>query len=148
MTTTHSQAALRRVSFYREGRLPVEGLEAWTGPVVDRSVEKLLLAFANAETIDVAQSIPEKDFSLREESKRALAAYIGDTTVDINFEQRTIVHRCSTWAGSSLEQKFCSHILKLFLSINPERARAVLVLIRSNLNSWKFESRLAVEFPT
>jgi len=52
ITTAHSQAALQRVSFYREGRLPVEGLEAWTGPVVDRSVEKLLLAFANAETIE------------------------------------------------------------------------------------------------
>jgi uncharacterized protein YecE (DUF72 family) len=147
ITTAHSQAALQRVSFYREGKPPVKGLEAWTGPIVDRSVEKQLLAFADEETIDLAQSIPKKDFSLREESKRTLAAYIGDTTVDINFEQCTIVHRCSTWAESSLEQKFCPHILKLFLSINRDRAKAALALIQSNLNDWKFESRTVVEFP-
>jgi len=90
--TTHSQAALQRVSSYREGRLPVERLETWTGPLVDGSVQKLLLAFADAETIDIANSIPEKDFSFREEGKRGLSAYVGDATVDINFEQRTIVH--------------------------------------------------------
>jgi len=149
ITTEHSQAALQRVSFYREGKKsPPKTLEAWTGPVVDRSVEKLMLTFANADTISLAQSMPDKNFSLREENKRALAAYVGDTTVEINFERCIIVHRCSTWARSSSEQKFCPHVLKLFLSINPERARAVLDLIRSNLNSWKFESRLQVESPT
>jgi len=147
ITTAHSQAALQRVSFYREGKLPPKGLEVWTGPVIDRSVEKVLLRFADNETIDLAQSIPKKDFSLREESKRVLAAYIGDTTVEINFEQCTIVHRCSTWAESNRQQKFCLHILKLFLSINPERAKSALAVIRSNLNSWKFESRITVEFP-
>jgi hypothetical protein len=38
--------------------------------------------------------------------------------------------------------------MKLFLNINPERSRSDLSLMRSTLESWKFESRLAVEFPT
>jgi hypothetical protein len=122
-------------------------LETWTGPIIDRSVEKIILAFADEETIGLARSVPKKDFSLREESKRILAAYIEDTTVEINFQQCTIVHRCPAWAESSRHQKFCPHVLKLFLSINPERAKSALALIRSNLNNWKFESRVAVEFP-
>ncbi|MGD0423608.1 MAG: DUF72 domain-containing protein [Candidatus Bathyarchaeia archaeon] len=147
ITTTHSQAALQRVSFYREGKPTAKGLETWTGPIIDRSVEKIILAFADEETIGLARSVPKKDFSLREESKRILAAYIEDTTVEINFQQCTIVHRCPAWAESSRHQKFCPHVLKLFLSINPERAKSALALIRSNLNNWKFESRVAVEFP-
>ena len=147
ITTTHSQAASQRISFYRDGKQPAKGLEAWTGPIVDRSVEKLLLTFANPETISQAESIPKKDFSLREESKRTLAAYIGDTTVEVDFQQCRIVHRCPSWAESSTQQKFCPHVLKLFLSISPERAKSALTLVRSNIDKWRFESRLAVEFP-
>ena len=147
ITTNHSQAALQRVSFFREGKLPTKGLETWTGPIVDRSVEKLLLAFADEGIIGLARSISEKDFSLREENTRTLAAYIGDTTVEVNFQQSAIVHYCPAWTESSSEQKFCPHIMKLFLTIDPERAKSALTLIRSNLNSWKFESRRAVESP-
>jgi len=43
---------------------------------------------------------------------------------------------------------FCPHVLKLFQSINQEKSSKILYLIRSTLDSWKFESRLAVEFPT
>jgi hypothetical protein len=77
-----------------------------------------------------------------------LAAYVGDTTVDIDFEQQTIIHRCPIWARSILEKKFCPHVATVFLTIDPKRARSLLSLIQSSLTNWKFESKLAVEFPT
>jgi hypothetical protein len=45
------------------------------------------------------------------------------------------------------EKKFCPHVVKLFLSINYEKSGQILSLIQSTLDSWKFEPRLAVEFP-
>jgi hypothetical protein len=105
-------------------------------------VESLLLNFADQEILDAARAIHEKVLSLREDSKRRLAAYVGDTTVDIDLEQRTIIHRCPIWA------KLCPHVARVFLMVDPERARTLLGSIRSSLSDWKFESKLVVEFPT
>jgi len=151
IVTPHGDAALRRVSFYRKhGRAPDEAgtLEPWTGPVRAKAIEDLLLKFGDPEMLERARAIPDDDLSLREASKRRLAAYVGDTTVDIDFEERAIVHRCPVWSGSVSEKGFCPHVVKLFLSIDQEKSSKILSLIQSTLDGWKFESRLAVEFPT
>jgi uncharacterized protein YecE (DUF72 family) len=148
--TSHSSAALRRLKLRgreREFAAEPKGLEAWTGPIIEKGVESLLLNFADQEILDAARAIPEKALSLREDSKRRLAAYVGDTTVDIDLEQRTIIHRCPIWAKSILEKKLCPHVARVFLMVDPERARILLASIRSILSDWKFESKLAVEFP-
>jgi hypothetical protein len=145
----HGSAALRRVSFYRtHGKAAAdEGtLETWTRPVGENRVEQLLVEFSEPQMLKAAQSIPNNDLSLREDSRQRLAAYIADTTVDIDLEQRTILRRCPVWSGSILQKRFSPHVAKLFLSINPERSRSVLSLIQSELDNWKFESRLAVGF--
>jgi uncharacterized protein YecE (DUF72 family) len=151
VVTPHGTAALRRVRLRgREEELAAEpkGLEAWTGPMIERRVENLLLDFSSREVLDAARSIPERDLSLREDSRRRLAAYVGDTTVDIDLEQQTIVHRCPVWSKTVSEKKFCPHVARLFLMVDPERASSLLSLLRSSLESWKFESKLAVDFST
>jgi uncharacterized protein YecE (DUF72 family) len=150
-TTPHGAAALHRVRLRgREREMAAEpkGLEAWTGPVIEKGVENLLLHFSSPEILDAARSIPETDLSLREDSRRRLAAYVGDTTVDIDLEQRTIVHRCPIWSRAVSEKRFCPHVARVFLMVDPERARTLLSLIQSGSGDWRFESKLAVEFPT
>ena len=97
--------------------------------------------------LETTRSIPDTDLSLREDSRQRLAAYVADTTVDIDLEQRTIICRCPAWSRSIPEKRFRHHLAKIFLSINPERSRIILSLIQSRLDSWKFESRLTVDFP-
>jgi hypothetical protein len=77
-----------------------------------------------------------------------LAAYVADTAVDIDLEQQTIVHRCPIWSRAVAEKKFCPHVAGVFLMVDRERARSLLSLIQSSLGNWRFESKLAVEFPT
>ena len=77
-----------------------------------------------------------------------MAAYVGETTVDIDLERRTIIHGCPTWARSVRERRFCPHVARVFLIFDPERARRLLSSIHMSLDNWTFESRLAVEFPT
>jgi uncharacterized protein YecE (DUF72 family) len=151
VVTPHGSAALRRVRLRgREGELAAEpkGLEAWTGPIIEKGAENLLLYFSSREVLDAARSIPERDLSIREDSRRRLAAYVGDTTVDIDLEQQTIVHRCPVWSKTVSEKKFCPHVARLFLMVDSERATSLLSLVRTSLENWKFESKLAVEFPT
>ena len=76
-----------------------------------------------------------------------MAAYVGDTTVDVDFEQQTIIHRCPIWAKSISEKKFCPHVARVFMITDHARARSVLSVIRSSLDDWNFESKLTVEFP-
>lgn len=97
--------------------------------------------------LETARSVPDTDLSLREDSRQGLAAYVADTTVDIDLEHRTVIYRCPAWSKSIPEKKFRPHLAKLFLSINPERSQTILSLIQSTLDSWKFEPRLTVEFP-
>jgi hypothetical protein len=123
------------------------GLEACTGPVIEKGVENLLLNFSSQEILNAARSIPDRDLSLREDSRRHLAAYVEDTTVDIDFEQQTIIHRCPIWAQSISEKKSCRHVARVFMIIDPDRARSILSLLRSALDEWKFESKLTVELP-
>jgi uncharacterized protein YecE (DUF72 family) len=150
IVTSHGYAALQRLTLSRIPKKAheIRGLEAWTGPIGVKGVQALLLRNTDSEVLEAAQLIPDSDFSLREDSKRRLAAYVGDTTVEIDFQERAITHYCPAWSRSVFEKKFCEHVLKLFLAIRPERSRNILSLIHSNLDSWKFESRLAVEFPT
>ena len=150
VVSPHGTAALRRVrSRGREREVAAEpkGLEAWTGPVIEKGVENLLLSFATPEILDAARSISEKDLSLREDSRRHLAAYVGATTVDVDLEHQTVIHRCPIWAELISEKKFCPHVARVFMIIDPSGARNILSLLRSTLDEWKFESRLAVELP-
>jgi hypothetical protein len=80
---------------------------------------KRLFFTPSQDILDAARMIPEKVLSLREDSKRRLAAYVGDTTVDIDLEQHTIIHRCPTWTKSIPEKKLCSHVARLFLMVDP-----------------------------
>jgi len=76
-----------------------------------------------------------------------LAAYVGATTVDIDLEQQAIIHRCPVWARTISEKKFCPHVARVFMIIDPGRARSILSLLQSTLDGWKFESKLTVELP-
>ncbi len=149
INTEHSDATLRRMNLSRKDRSssPVETLEIWTGPISDKKVENMLQEFGSGDIIKKAKSIQNKEFSLREDSKRGIAAYIADTTVDIDVERQTIIHYCTLWGSLSLEKKFCPHIVKLFLDIDSRRAVKILSQISSTLDNWKFDNRLAVEFP-
>jgi len=151
IVTPHGSAALQRLTLSRipkKAPFEVKGLEAWTGPIGAKGVEAFLLKFTNSELLETAQSIPDSDFSLREDNKQRLAAYVEDTTVEIDFQERRIIHYCPIWSRSVSEKRFCKHVAKVFLTIRPERSRNILSLIHSNVDSWKFESKLAVEFPT
>jgi uncharacterized protein YecE (DUF72 family) len=145
IVTPHGTAAKWRLTLHRSQTKKVASrtLETWTGPIGEKRMEELLLKFSGPDVLAAAKSIPDSDFSLREDSRQRLAAYLGDTTVDVDLEKRIVIHRCPTWWTSILNMKFCPHVTKLFLSVDPQRASGILSLIDSSLDSWKFESRLA-----
>ena len=148
IVTPHATAALQRLAFQRKyggkGKTESGTLDDWTGEVGERI--RGLSNYASSEIVEAARSILDDDFSLREKTKHHLAAYVGNTTVDIDLDNRTIIHRCSIWDKSSSQKKFCKHVTKLVLSIDPSEAARLLSALNSSLDAWKFESRLPVDF--
>jgi len=149
VTTSHATAALQRLEFQRKysgkGKAESETLDTWTGQVGGISG---LANFATPEVVEEARGISDDDFSLREKTKRRIAAYVGNTTVDIDVGNRTIIHRCSVWDNSSLHKEFCKHVVKLIESLGANEAVILLSTINSSIDLWKFESRLSVDLPS
>ena len=147
----HHEAALRRLTlFRRQGKPSAEEqtLEAWIGTSGMRGKDQLLLKLSSLEILTAARAIPDTNFSLREDSPERLAAYVENTTVDIDLKAHSVAHQCPAWSSLISEKKFCPHIAKLFLSIDSERSKRILSLIEKSIDQWKFESRTAIEFPT
>jgi len=104
VVTPHGTAALRRVRLrgtQREVATEPKGLEAWTGLVIEKGVENLLHNFVDPQILDAARSIPEKDLSLREDSRRRLAAYVGATNAQSGPERFQRRSSARTSLGSS-----------------------------------------------
>jgi uncharacterized protein YecE (DUF72 family) len=144
IVTPHATAALQRLAFERKYRAQETGtgtLDKWTGSATPEI--RSLAIFADPATVQAARSIDDKDFSLREENSRAVAAYVGDTTVDIRLDSKTITHRCNQWNSVSQDKKFCPHIVILFLSINRAKAQKILSEMQNTLGDWTFQSRTA-----
>ncbi len=146
VVTPHATAALQRLTFQRKyggkGKAELGTLDSWTGQVGERI--RGLSSFASPEAVEAAGNISDDNFSLREKTKHHVAAYVGNTTVDIDLDNRTIIHRCSIWDKLSSQKKFCKHVVKLILSIDPNEAALLLSTLNSSLERWKFESRLSV----
>jgi hypothetical protein len=45
------------------------------------------------------------------------------------------------------EKKFCPHVTRVFRMADRGRAKDLLSTIQSSLDEWRFEPKLAVEFP-
>jgi len=136
----HHEAALRRLTLFRKQGKPSaveQTLETWIGTSGMRGKDQLLLKLSSPETLTAARAIPDTDFSLREDSPERLAAYVGDTTVDINFKVHSVTHRCPTWPSLISEKKLCPHIAKLFLSIDSERSRRISISYRKQHRSME-----------
>jgi len=147
IVTPHGTAALQRLAFQRKYKTKDKDepgtLDAWTGQAGNRITG--LTNYASPEVVEAARGISDDEFSFRERTKHRLAAYLGSTTVDIDLDNRTIIHRCSFWDKSRLQKKFCKHIVKVLLSLNPREASVLLSALNSSLDGWKFESRLSVD---
>jgi len=75
--TPEGTSALRRIISHRKesrATVKVSSLEAWTGPIGEKTVNKLLLTLATPDVLEAARNIPDEDLSIREDNKKRLAA--------------------------------------------------------------------------
>ena len=59
--------------------------------------------------------------------------------IDVDLQNRSVLHDCADWARVSSTKKFCKHVAKLFLSVEKQRAAEILKDIYDNEEAWQFK---------
>jgi len=145
--TPPQQGAARRIREFRKGlvRTPtgvvkVPTLEefAATTPAGEESVERLLAAFLDRGRADRARRMAAEDAQVLSDDADGLEARVREYGVRIDTAGRQIVHDCEDWAKGMRDRRFCKHVGRLFLSLRPERARAILEDLANRKDDWTF----------
>ncbi len=101
--------------------------------------ENLLSTFIDNPRLQRAQSIKDADLTIQEQTDNLVKAAIRDYHVIIDFNSHEILHDCADWSRVSLNKRFCKHVGKLLLALDPERCLTLLKQISSNREAWKFK---------
>ena len=145
--TPAQHGAKRRIAEHRKGlvrtaigtvRTPT--LEEFTVSAApgDADVERLLAAFLDKGRLERARREDPAGVNVVGDAATSLEARVKEYGVQIDVAGRTIVHDCEDWAKGMRDRRFCKHVGRLFLSLPPSRARAILQDLASRKDDWTF----------
>ena len=145
--TPAQEGAKRRIREYRKGlvrtdvgtvRAPTLEEFAATVPAGDPDIEGLLAAFLDKGRMDRARREDPAGVEVVGEDETSLEARVKEYGVQIDLAERRIVHDCEDWAKGARTRRFCKHVGRLFLSLPPSRARAILEDLANRKDDWTF----------
>ena len=145
--TPAQEGAARRIAEYRKGlvRTPVGPvrrvtLEDFGGspPAAGGVVEIALTRFMDKGRLDRARQLPDTDVAFLLHAEDAIEGRVLEYVVAIDVAAKRIVHDCEDWASLLQERRFCKHLGRLFLSLPPSRAGAVLDDLAAHRDAWTF----------
>jgi len=110
-------------------------------------LDSYLSRLADRARIERAKTIADDEVKVLEHSGDRIEAKIRDYEVDVNFEDRRILHDCPDWARESREKRFCKHVVRVFYSINEEEATRALKRILSEIDLWTFRTLHGARVP-
>lgn len=113
-------------------------LEAFAAPK-DTSFESLLNYFTASERLKRAEQIQDSELTIVNETGEHLQATIREYHIEVDLQNRSVLHDCADWARVSSTRKFCKHVAKLFLSIEKQRATEILKDIYDHEEAWQFK---------
>lgn len=145
--TAAQRGAARRISEHRQGLIGTP-----TGPVrrvtlddfgpdpppAGGGVELELMGLLDKGRLDRARRIAERDVAILSDDDDGLEARVREYVVAVEASSRRIVHDCEDWATQLRIRRFCKHLGRLFLSLPPDRARALLADLKAHRESWTF----------
>jgi uncharacterized protein YecE (DUF72 family) len=143
--TPPQQGAARRIREFRKGlvRTAVGVVKTTTlesfaeaPPPADTEVLRLLASFLDRGRLDRARRMAAEDVEVL--SENPIEARIGEYGVVVDLAKRRVVHNCEDFAKSMHDGRLCKHLGRLFLSLPPDRAAALLRVIAGDRDSWTF----------
>jgi len=114
-------------------------LEEFGFSVTELSVEGLLLKLTDAARFERGRDIGDHELAIEESSEDMVKATIRDYLIELGLDGRVLKHDCDDWRKGLATRRFCKHLVKLFLSLQSDRAREILRDIVGNKDLWAFQ---------
>ena len=102
------------------------------------SVEDLLLKLTDRQRFKRGKEIDNTEMVIKESSSSMVKAKIRDYIVEINLKDKSMKHNCDDWRKGLGIKRVCKHLVKLFLTIEPEESKRILKDILEGKDNWKF----------
>lgn len=138
----HTQA-LGRIQAHIEGRRAptlvtgVPTLDQFVKPE-EAKVEDLLVSFVSKSRLDRAAEVVPESVKIQESSADIIKGTVKQYRFSIDRSSRELFHDCADWEKLIVDKMLCKHMAKVFQTIPGEWARAVLVELQKNRDSWIF----------
>jgi len=108
-------------------------------PLKTLGFESLINYFTASERLKRAEQIQDTELAIVKQSDELVQATVREYHIDIDLQNRSVLHDCADWARVSSTKKFCKHVARLFLSVEKQRATEILKDIYDNEEAWQFK---------
>lgn len=102
------------------------------------SLERMLRLFLGAARFERAKEIDDSQVSIFDSGGDHIAGKVKDYVVDIDVNQRVILHDCEDWRNNMDSKNMCKHLGRFLLSLGEEKATSLLGQVLGNLDQWTF----------
>jgi len=121
-----------------EPRARMRKLLATGAPEKRSDLEVRLLSFTDESRLERARGIKDDNVQILEITPNRITSRIRDYRVVVDLDGRQILHDCPDWARESRKKRFCKHVARLFLTLQPSKASEALTKIEENIEDWTF----------
>ena len=105
----------------------------------ERSVKRLLLQLTDLGRVRRGMRISDGDLAIQESSEEMIKAEVRGYTVEIHPQRMVLMHDCDDWLKGMDQGRLCKHIVKVLLSIEPERAERIIRSMAESKPEWAFQ---------
>jgi uncharacterized protein YecE (DUF72 family) len=114
-------------------------IEEYTAPISELGVEGLLSKMTNKTRLNRAKKIKDNELTIKKTTDKKIKAKIRNYIIEIDLNNRTLIHNCDDWRKGLGIRRICKHIGKLFLQLPSETSIPILKDIIEQKNKWKFQ---------
>lgn len=105
----------------------------------EETLDDLLVKFIDKPRLKRAKKIEDDQLIMFDAGFDRIEAKLKDYSIIIDLKNRLIQHNCQDWQRTSSSKRFCKHVGKLFLLLEPSKARTLLKKIDNEKDLWSFE---------
>jgi len=135
----HDQIKKRIIEYNLYGRKERYGGKIEPLDAIERENRRLLFKLTDLRRIRRGDNIKDEDLKIQKFSDDIIKAKVRDYTVEFHLKKKILRHDCDDWRKGMEEKRLCKHVVKVLLSINPEKARGILKNIIENKPEWSFQ---------
>jgi uncharacterized protein YecE (DUF72 family) len=138
--TPQQKAAKTKVENYFKDRSKIKEfkLEVFAEPT-EMNFEELLRYFVAPGRLERALDIGNEELTIQKETAENIEAAIREYHIMIDLKNSIILHDCADWGKILSTRKLCKHIAKLLLTIDREKATAILRNLYAQKDTWQFK---------